>query len=304
MLLPAALAIGVVTARALAARRYERAVRERLPLGADGIVAGAEPIDLPGSGGRAALLLHGFGDTPQTLSYLAAGLNARGWSVRVPLLPGHGRTLRQFDASTGEEWIEAARAEYAGLRARYGARNVVVAGLSMGGALATIVAAEAGAELPALALLAPYLSMPLTLRRVARAAGAFTALVPYFAGSGTRAIHDPEERGRSRAYGVTTPRLVRELYGVVRHARRALPGVGAPTLVVHSRTDYRIPCEAAEAAFALLGAPRKQLVWLEGCGHIVTVDYGRDRVLDLVAGWLDDAVPAAGRTPNAGLAPA
>jgi len=117
-----------------------------------------------------------------------------------------------------------------------------------------------------------------------------------------QAIHDPEERGRSRAYGVTTPGLVRELYAVVRQARRALPAVSAPTLVVNSRTDYRIPCEAAEAAFALLGAPRKELVWLEGCGHIVTVDYGRERVLGRVAGWLDAAVPGAAHTPNAGLA--
>ena len=274
----------------------------RLPLGADGVVVGAETIDLVGSGARAALLVHGFGDTPQTLAYLAAELHGRGWSARAPLLPGHGRTLRHFAASSAAAWVDAARREYRALCERHGAANVVVSGLSMGGALATIVAAEAGASLPALVLLAPYVSMPRTLRRVARVAPAVGAFVPYLGGrGGARSILDPEERTRSRAYGATTPRLVGELYAVVREARRALPLVVAPTLVAHSRTDYRIPCEAAEAAFALLGAPRKELVWLDGCGHIVTVDYGRERVLERVAAWVEAAVPLA-PAPNAGLA--
>ena len=84
--------------------------------------------------------MHGFGDTPQTLQYLADDLFAHGYDVRAPLLPGHGRTLSVFDATSHMEWIAAAKAELMAMRARYG--WVGVCGLSMGGALATIIAAE------------------------------------------------------------------------------------------------------------------------------------------------------------------
>jgi esterase/lipase len=70
--------------------------------------------------------------------------------------------------------------------------------------------------------------------------------------------------------------------------------VAAPTLVVHSRTDHRISQEAARAAFATLGASRKELRWLDGCGHVVTVDYGREALCGAVADWLDAAAPRGG----------
>ena len=68
--------------RALVTRRYDREGQARLAVGPDGIIPGAGPIDLPVAGnGRApaALLLHGFGDTPQTLAYLAASLRGTSW---------------------------------------------------------------------------------------------------------------------------------------------------------------------------------------------------------------------------------
>lgn len=292
---PAVIALAAYAARSLAARRAERRVAARLVLGDDGIARGAGPIDLPapGAGARAALLVHGFGDTPQTLGYLAAHLSARGWAVRAPLLPGHGRTLRAFAASGAAEWIEAARAEYAAACDRHGADRVALVGLSMGGALASVVAAEAGSRLPALALLAPYTAMPPSVRRVAAVAPALGLLLPYVSGRGARSIFDAGERARSLAYGHTPPHLVGELYAVVQAARAALPRVAAPALVVHSRTDHRIPEDAAARAFAALGAADKELVWLDGCGHVITVDHGRERVFAAVAAWLEARVVAA-----------
>jgi esterase/lipase len=35
-----------------------------------------------------------------------------------------------------------------------------------------------------------------------------------------------------------------------------------------------------------LGAREKRLVWTEGAGHIITVDYGRERVFTEVEKWL------------------
>ena len=291
LVLAAAPIAGVLVAarRERSARRYERDCARRLPLGPDGVIVGAEPIDLPApgggtSGGRLALLLHGFGDTPQTLVNLATHLNARGWAVRAPLLPGHGRTLRAFAASRASSWIAHARAELAAAQSQY--ESVALVGLSMGGAIATVLAAETPA-LPALVLLAPYTSMRARLQRVARLHRTWGMFARYLRGRGDRSILDPEARARSLAYGVVTPRLLAELAVVVEEARRAAPGVRAPTLVVQSREDHRIAPADAERAFALVGAQEKRLVWLDGCGHIVTVDHGRERVDAETAGWLE-----------------
>ena len=270
-------------ARTRATTRARQTVGARLTPGPDGIVTGASPIDLPADGRYGLLLLHGFGDTPQTLRYLADHLHAQGWAVRAPLLPGHGRTLDAFASSRADQWVDYAREELVKLRARY--ESVAIVGLSMGGALATILAADAR-DVRALVLLAPYLSMPTRLRRAASVHRTLAVLFPFLRGGGDRSIRDPNEAARNLAYGFATPRLVYELRRVVDRARAAAPAVSTPTLVVQSRQDNRIPPDAAERSFNLFRGPDRRLLWTEGNGHIVTVDYGRQAVFAAVADWL------------------
>lgn len=263
--------------------RLWREVAARLPLGPEGIVVGAEPIALDGAHDRAALLVHGFGDAPDSLVGLAARLHGAGWTVRAPLLPGHGRTLDAFARSGADAWLAAARDAYAELRARH--RHVALVGLSMGGALSAILAAESPP--PSLVLLAPYVAVP----RVVRTVGTLHPLValgaPWLRTRADASIHDPVARAASRGYGVAAPRLLGELARVVDRAVAALPRVTAPTRVVQSRQDNRISVAAAERAFATLGAAEKELVWIDGCGHVITVDRAKEHVYDLVASWID-----------------
>lgn len=288
------LAIVVIAAmtRAASRRRVERSVASRLPVGADGIVPGAGPIELCVPGSRdVVLLIHGFGDSPDTLRFLAADLYARGFSVYAPLLPGHGRTLEAFRASAHGAWLNAARDAYANVAARY--ERVGMVGLSMGGALAVLVATDQP-QLAALALLAPYIEPPRALRWFARVAPAAGTVMPYFGrGVGNaRSIRDPEERARSLGYGAATPRLLADLDALATAARAALGRVRAPTLYVQSRQDNRLTIHAAEETFAAIGAPVKRLEWVSGSGHVITVDYARERVGELVTSWMVDHLRA------------
>ncbi len=255
---------------------------------------GAEPFDLDAPNERAVLLIHGGGDTPQTLRYLADVLHARGYAVRAPLLPGHGRMLREFSTVTADAWLDAVRTEYRALRARYPWVGVV--GLSMGGALAVQLAAEVGAALPALGLVAPYLSIPPFVRRAARFAPVWGVLLPYVrsADSG-RSIHDPVEEQKSRAYGVFTPAALRALTITADRASALLPRVTAPTLVIQSREDNRITSDACEQSYQALGAREKRLVWVDGAGHIITVDRGRERVFAELVEWMNTWAEGSGR---------
>lgn len=259
----------------------ERRSAARLPVGADGIITGAESISIDGPpDAPAALILHGFGDTPQSVEPLARALAARGWTVSAPLLAGHGRTLREFAASGGDEWLASARDALRALAPR--TPRLFVAGQSLGGALATILAAES-AEIRSVALLAPYLDASASVRIYARLAPVLGVLAPYLTTNDDRSLHDPEARARALSFGVTTPRLTRELLRVADRATAEFPSVPQPVLYLQSRMDNRVSPEVAERACA--SRPGTVLEWVPSSGHVLTDDFERDRVAARIAEW-------------------
>jgi carboxylesterase len=277
-----AMALG---ARASYPRLLERRQRQRRALDETGMVVGAAPIELSRHQAPGILLLHGGGDTPQVLGDLARFLHGQGFSVRVPLLSAHGRALSALSGASAEAWRDDARREYAAMRET--TEWVAVVGLSMGGALAIQLAADRK-DIPALVLLAPYIAMPAMARRMATTTRYWGWLLPYFSSLGAESIRDSEAARRALGHGILTPAMLRALLDIVDAAEAALPRVLAPTLVIQSREDNRIPPEVAERGFARLGSPEKKFVWTNGAGHVITVDYGHRRVFDLTAHWLED----------------
>lgn len=288
-------ALAIVAAAALAAHQQRAAARRRRswrrlhPAGHDGVIPGAEPIRHEG-GGRAALLLHGFGDTPRSLAGLAQALVGRGWSVHAPLLPGHGCTLEAFERSSAEEWVTCARTSYRQLAGEHG--RVAVVGISMGGALAAMLGGDEQLPPPAAAvLLAPYLIAP------ARA-GIWTALwpawqlwQPWVPGNAALSIRDPGARRASLAYGGATPRLLRELRAVVQFGGEGARTLRAPTLAIFSTGDYRIPLATARRAVGLFPQGTSEVHWVERSGHVITVDRDAAEVVERTVAWLERHLP-------------
>ena len=269
--------------------RYMRAMNafsmRHRRLGPDGVVIGGEGFVMERADAPAVLLLHGAGDTPQTLRYLATGLHTAGFHVVAPLLPGHGRQIVDFARVTADDLIAAARSQFAGLRAER--EWVGLIGVSMGGALAVLLSADSW-DVPALGLVAPYLSMPERIRRAARLSWLWGALFPAVKSAEGLSVLDPVERERSLAYGVFTAAGLRALATIVRRARAALPNVQSPTLMLQSRQDNRITVASAEEAFASLGAREKRLEWITGAAHVITVDFGRERVIGALVSWMQE----------------
>lgn len=282
-----ALAAAASAWRSMAARRADAVYAARQPPALDGVMPGAEGFTLRAATGRAVLMLHGSGDTPQTLRYLADRLHAEGYTVHAPLLPGHGRSPTAFSKAAADDYLAAAQGALELLRSE--ASWVCVVGLSMGGALAAQLAASAP-DVRALVLLAPYLEPPAPVRWVARTSWAWGLVVPFVAGRGEQSVQDPLAREGSRAYGVFSPRSLRALVATAAAGQRALPRVQVPTLVVQSREDIRIPVAIAERATAGLRGPTERH-WVTGCGHVITVDYCKDTVAGLVIGFLTRLSP-------------
>lgn len=284
----AVVVVGLVLAwRHLARARFERAHAQRRRMDTDGHVLGAEPVHLVGTSGAAVLLLHGFNDTPQSMRHLAVRLHREGYTVLAPRLPGHGVSLRRMAREARDDaWRRAVGEAYDTLRARY--TTVFLCGQSMGGALAVLQATALATpgDVPALALLAPYLGMPRALQWRSFAATLLQVFSAYHTSSGgERSIHDDAERARALGPGIVTAAMLRSLRRVALAAERALPRLTMPVLYVQSREDNRISVSAAERAFASIGARDKVQQWLTGCGHIISADFCKDVVADHVIAW-------------------
>ncbi|MCA0377679.1 MAG: alpha/beta fold hydrolase [Gemmatimonadetes bacterium] len=311
----AAVGMSAVVWRARQRRRFEQAHAARRALDAQGNVIGAGQIAWPAPRPEApaALLLHGFNDTPQSMAYLAARLHTAGYAVLVPQLPGHGVSLaRMAREARVAAWQRTVREACAALQERH--TRVFVCGQSMGGALAIVesVASRTGAprDIAALALLAPYIGMTTALQWRTLAATLLQWLLPYHTSTGgERSIHDAVARAEALGPGVVTARMLRGLRHIARAAERVLPQLMVPTLYLQSREDNRIAVSVAERAFAAIGAPDKRQQWLAGCGHILSADFCRDTVADAVIAWFNahgggaDSVVAPTSAAAAGAPP-
>jgi carboxylesterase len=272
----------VWTQRVLRAVRRERRWRSRFPVNDDGIVIGAESFTLEAGGARAILLLHGYNDTPQSVLPVARVLQAAGWTVRAPLFPGHGRSLEDFDVWSGQELLAHARAEYAALRETHS--TVVVAGLSMGGAVASWLAAESDAA--AVVLYAPMLFVPAPMQVAVSTARLWSLFTKYISGGGRRSIRDPDAQRRMIAYGCSTRRSLEALDYLAKGTTVRLGFIHAPTLIVQSEEDNRLPREQSTHAFARIGAKDRTVVWTRDAGHVITVDRGWQSLATTTVEWL------------------
>lgn len=279
-------AVAVWAQREWRAVRRARRFRRRFPAGADGVVLGAEARTIGAGQARAILLIHGYNDSPRSLEGVAEHLAAHGWTVRLPLLPGHGRSLETWDAWTADEAIQHVRSEFEALQASHG--TVVVGGISMGGALACWLAAEA--EPAAVVLFAPILYVPRPMQVAVSTARLWSLVSRYIAGGGGRSIHDPDAQRRQISYGCSTRRSLEALDFIAKGTAARLGFVHAPVLAVQSREDNRLPEDQSRRAYARIGSSDKTVHWVTGAGHVLTVDHGWEAVADLTRQWLDARV--------------
>ena len=109
--------------------------------------------------------------------------------------------------------------------------------------------------------------------------------MPYVRGGGEESVHDPVAREASRAYGSFSAGALSALVDTAAAGRRAIPSLHLPTLIINSERDNRIPHGLAQNAVNTFTVP-VEAHWLEGCGHVITVDYCKGTVADLVLAFL------------------
>jgi len=225
------------------------------------------------------LLIHGFTATTTEVRLLGRYLHERGFTVFAPLLPGHGTTPEDLNHCRWRDWTDAVERSYKELASR--CEQVVVGGESMGGLLAIYLASN-HPEIRALMLYAPaFDAYSPAMQFVARIAVPF---VPYIK-KPTVAPSDAD--GRWKGYTVYPIPATVQLFNLMAVARRRLPMLRRPLLVIQGQNDHRVSPDGPEKILASVQSTVKELHWLPNSSHVVTLDLEWEKAASLSMEFLN-----------------
>jgi carboxylesterase len=241
------------------------------------IIEGAEPWSAAG-GDRGVLVVHGFTGNPQSMRPVAEALAAAGFTVEMPLLPGHGTAVEDMLDTGWPDWLGAAEEAYADLAGR--CAHVGVVGLSMGGALTAWLAAE-HPEIGAIACLNAIVSPPEGMREVVQAMVDAGEVVMTGIGS------DIAKEGTvESAYADTPLRPLLTLFDAAGELSERLGSISCPVLVVTSPQDHVVPPENGDILAGAVAGPVERVTAPDSY-HVVTLDHDGPAVAAAVVAFFD-----------------
>jgi carboxylesterase len=257
-----------------------------------GVVTGAEAMSLGPTAAdgatRACLLLHGVVGSRQDFDDLGRRLAEAGFHVRMARLPGHGTSPRDFAGQSADDLYRGALEELRALRGEYAQVDVV--GFSMGGALATLLAAEEPVD--RLVLAAPYYGVTYKFYYILPPETWNAAVgwaIPYvYRGQSFSKCNRPEGKGRWFAYRSVSTRGIGALMGLGERASRprTLAEIECPVLLVMGTGDDAASPKRAEAAFEGIASAEKKAVWLARSNHHMFWDWDREEAKSAIVAFL------------------
>jgi esterase/lipase len=255
-----------------------------------GVMPGAEPFAFPGGDGpdgrTGVLLVHGFTGTPMSMRPWGEHLAAEGFAVRCPLLPGHGTRWQDANASTHDQWTSTVDHAFDELVAT--CDRVFVAGLSLGGTLATRLAEVRPDDVAGVVLVNPAL---LTQRVDAKLLPMLARITPSWAPIAS----DIKKPGITElAYPKLPTRAMMQVRALWSLTRADLARVTAPVIVFHSVEDHVVEPVNSEILLAGIGSSDKTEVLLEDSYHVATLDNDAPKIFAGSVDWIRDRVRSSG----------
>ena len=250
------------------------------------IISTAEPFFLPGQGKNArigCLVTHGFTGAPKEMRWLGEYLNQQGYTVCGIRLTGHATRPEDMIRSRWRDWLLSVEDGFDLLRCC--TDQVFLLGLSMGGML-SLTAASAFPVRGVVAMSTPYdlPHIPLPLWAI-RVLSRFKRTMPKgkVPGGGW---FDKAAYQQHVSYPENPLRSAVELKLLVDEMHAALPKISAPVLLIHSRNDDYVIKDSMQQIFDHLTTPDKQMLWVEGGGHVITEEPTRETVFKAAADFV------------------
>ena len=218
------------------------------------------------------LLVHGFTGSPASMRPWAESLNQRGYTVKVPLLPGHGTTPHDLNLVKWQEWPAKVESDLQELLRT--CRKVFICGLSMGGGTTLNIATRYSKDLAGIILVNPMIHVKFVPHQLAWAISRFQKM--------RDSVGDDIKRPGITEYGYDAlPAVgVYELLKMLHYTRKRLHDVTAPMLLFHSVDDHTLPVTNTEIVMKGVGSRQKQRIELVNSYHVATPDYDQEVIFE------------------------
>lgn len=221
------------------------------------------------------LLIHGFTGSAAHMRLLGEKLHDLGFTVMGINLPGHATDMDDMARCTWDDWLTAAKEALLQLKQR--CDLVSVAGLSMGGCLALILAEQM--EVTAVA----PISAPMGTRAPLWAATLASPMVKTVWWRPRQEDEDLLLLEYDHGYSGFRTKCARHLARLIRMARCDLHAVACPILVVQSHADQTITADSAKIILQGVSSNMKGALWLEDVPHVCTISKETGRIAQALA---------------------
>lgn len=243
----------------------------------------ARPFAADG-GSVGVVLSHGFTGTPASMRPWAEHLAAAGFTVRLPLLPGHGTTWQDTNRTRWQDWYGAVEQAYDEVAARCDV--VFAAGLSMGGTLVTRLAQHKGDLIAGLVLVNPSYGTERVDARFAKYIAWAVRSRPSIGGDVKKpGVVEP-------AYDRTPVVAFVSLQRLWKATVADLPRVTAPILMFRSREDHVVEPLSGRLLRERATATTVREVVLEESYHVATLDNDAPAIFDGSVEFIRSLIPA------------
>jgi carboxylesterase len=214
------------------------------------------------------LLVHGFTGSPASMRPWGEFLHSKGFTVRVPLLPGHGTHPENLNKVKWQEW--PAKVEFELSELRKSCDQIFLVGLSMGGGTVLNVAASHNETLRGLILVNPMIHV----KGVPVELAFFMSRLQKMR---TSVGDDIKRPGVTEwGYDALPTRGVYQLLKMLRITRRNLKNVTVPVQLFHSVEDHTLPVTNTEIILDEIGSTNKTRIELVNSYHVATMDYDQE----------------------------
>lgn len=224
------------------------------------------------------LCIHGFTGSPEELAPLAAYLQEKtDWQVVVPTLPGHGNGAT-LEGISHKDWVAYAEKELKKLLSA--CDEVYVIGFSMGGLIASILAAAYPVSKLVLLSAAAFYVNPRQLYR---------DIKEMISDSLKGNLQGNEMFQRYKRKIIHTPfSATFEFRKIVMLVRPLLKKIKIPTFIVQGEGDGIVPPKSAAFLYSRIGSDIKKIHMEPGAKHLICHCENKEQIFQAIYTFLQD----------------
>ncbi|MBT2291888.1 alpha/beta fold hydrolase [Paenibacillus albidus] len=215
------------------------------------------------------LFIHGFTGGEHEISPLSRFMEQHHYRSRTFTLKGHGGSKEDLRNSDRHDWQRSAEDELMELLRTEDGVHLI--GFSTGALIASHLSVHYKPRIKSLTLLSTPV-FPLNPLEIVKTLSSKAMLRNYW-----------------RKFGSTPPKATWEFRRLVRESFDVYPLIETPTLIVQGQRDHLVQTKSAKYLQRIIKAPNKQVMLIEGSGHMVCHCEDKDRIMNEVLQFIQNA---------------